>query len=82
MFRVLLDSMESSLSLESNYMLFKGIRVSTSENMIVVPRVKPIGIHDKKRIRYEQELAIEVDLICRVISAPKSAILNPIFNRF
>ena len=40
--------------------------------MIVVPRViiawvKSIGIHDKKRIRYEQELAIEVDLICRGI---------------
>ena len=40
--------------------------------MVVVPSgliawVKAIRIHDKKRDRYEQELAIDVDLICRVI---------------
>ena len=39
--------------------------------MIVVPRVliswvKSVGIHDKKRDRYEQEIAINIDLIYRV----------------
>ena len=61
--------MEISLSLESNHMLFNGIRYPP-KNLIVVPSVliawvKSIGIHDKKRDRYEQEIAIEVDLICR-----------------
>ena len=37
--------------------------------MIVVPSVliawvKSIGIHDKKRNRHEQEIEIDVDLIC------------------
>ena len=41
-----------------------------SENLIVVPSVliawlKSIGICDKKRDRYDQEIAIYVDLICR-----------------
>ena len=62
--------MESSLSLESNHMLLNGIRYPHQKNMIVVPSVliawvKSIGIHDKKRYRYEQEIAIDVDLICR-----------------
>ena len=40
--------------------------------MIVVPSVlmawvKSIGIHDKKRDRYKQEIAIDVDLICKGI---------------
>ena len=40
------------------------------ENLIVVPSVliawvKSIGIHDKKRGRYKQEIVIDVDLICR-----------------
>ena len=40
--------------------------------MIVVPSeliawVKSIRIHDKKRDRYEQELEIDIDLICRGI---------------
>ena len=40
--------------------------------MIVVPSgliawVKSIRIHDKKRDRYEQELAIDVDLVGRGI---------------
>ena len=68
-FWVFLNSMESPLSLESNHILFNG-SVSTSENLIVVPSVliawlKSIGIHDKKRYRYNQEIAIYVDLICR-----------------
>ena len=62
--------MESSLSLESKHILFNIIRYPHMENMIVVPSVqfawvKSIGIHDKKRDRYEQEIAIYVDLICR-----------------
>ena len=40
--------------------------------MVVVPSVliawvKSIRIHDKKRDRYEQEIAIDVDLICKGI---------------
>ena len=40
------------------------------ENLIDVPSVliallKSIGIRDKKRDRYDQEIAIYVDLICR-----------------
>ena len=41
-----------------------------SENGIVVPRVliawlKLVGIHGKKGCRYEQEIAIYVDFICK-----------------
>ena len=41
-----------------------------SENLIVVPSVliaslKLIGIHGKKGCRYEQEIEIYVDLICK-----------------
>ena len=67
-FWVFLDSMESSLSLESNHILFNGIQYPHLK--IVVPSVliawlRSIGIHDKKRDRYNQEIAIYVDLICR-----------------
>ena len=59
--------MESSLSLESNHVLLNGIRYQHMEKMIVVPSVqiawvKSIGIHDKKRDRYEQEIAIYFDM--------------------
>ena len=69
-FWVFLDSMESSLSPESNHMLFNGIRYPHLKNLIVVPSLliawlKSIGIHDKKRDRYNQEIAIYVDLICK-----------------
>ena len=41
-----------------------------SKNLIVVPSVliawlKLIGIHGKKGCRYEQEIEIYVDLICK-----------------
>ena len=44
--------------------------------MIVVPSVliawvKSIGIHVKKRDSYEQEIAIDVDLICRGVKKKK-----------
>ena len=67
LFRVFLDSVEIPLSLESNHMIFNGIWYPNMENMIVVPSVqiawvKSIGIHDKKRDRYEQEIAIYFDM--------------------
>ena len=58
------------MSLESNHMIFNGIRYPHLKIMIVVPSVliawvKSIGIYDKKRYSYEQEIEIYVDLICR-----------------
>ena len=66
-----LDSMESSLSIESSHMLFNGIWSQLhSENLIIVPSVliawlRFISIHELN-IRMI-EIAIYAELICKEI---------------